>query len=325
MYANQQIEQLDMEKMRELQFQRLKKQLKWAQEKSFFYQEQFRQKGVSYEELESLEDIAKFPFLERNMLYQIEALDILTMPISGILRFNVMQQEIGEITKLYTNGDVAHNVEMMTRCLIAAGITNASVVALQGDLADSRLLDVQYALEMIGATVVPMGTDYRQWLRLMEMVGMDTLVSTPQLIMQLIIQLQATGKNIADYPLSRVICRNVQGVQNPMQRHIQERTKAQVYNLYEPAEIGTAAAIFQCEAHSGYHIQEDYYYPEIVTFNSDQVVTEPHQMGELVLTSLMAEAMPLIRYRTGQAVMMEEDTCSCGRTLRRVTTPFSFM
>lgn len=325
MYANQQIEQLDMEKMRELQLQRLKKQLKWAQEKSFFYQEQFKQKGVSYEELESLEDIAKFPFLERNMLYQIEALDILTMPISGILRFNVMQQEIGEITKLYTNGDVAHNVEMMTRCLIAAGITNASVVALQGDLADSRLLDVQYALEMIGATVVPMGTDYRQWLRLMEMVGMDTLVSTPQLIMQLIIQLQATGKNIADYPLSRVICRNVQGVQNPMQRHIQERTKAQVYNLYEPAEIGTAAAIFQCEAHSGYHIQEDYYYPEIVTFNSDQVVTEPHQMGELVLTSLMAEAMPLIRYRTGQAVMMEEDTCSCGRTLRRVTTPFSFM
>jgi phenylacetate-CoA ligase len=236
-----------------------------------------------------------------------------------------MQQEIGEITKLYTNGDVAHNVEMMTRCLVAAGITNASIVALQGDLSDSRLLDVQYALEMIGAAVVPMGTDYRQWLRLMELVGMDTLVSTPQLIMQLIIQLQATGKNIADYPLSRVICRNVQGVQNPMQRHIQERTKAQVFNLYEPAEIGMAAAIFQCEAHNGYHIQEDYFYPEIVTFNSDQVVTEPHQMGELVLTSLMAEAMPLIRYRTGQAVMLEEDTCSCGRTLRRVTTPFSFM
>ena len=325
MYANQQMEQLDMDRMRELQLQRLKKQLRWAEEKSLFYQEQFKKKGVSYEDLHSLEDIAKFPFLERNMLYQIGAMDILTIPISGILRFNVMQQEIGEITKLYTNGDVAHNVEMMTRCLVAAGITNASIVALQGDLSDSRLLDVQYALEIIGAAVVPMGTDYRQWLRLMESVGMDTLVSTPQLIMQLIIQLQATGKNIADYPLPRVICRNVQGVQNPLQRHIQERTKAQVFNLYEPAEIGMAAAIFQCEAHNGYHIQEDYFYPEIVTFNSDQVVTEPHQMGELVLTNLMAEAMPLIRYRTGQAVMLEEDTCSCGRTLRRVTTPFSFM
>ena len=69
----------------------------------------------------------------------------------------------------------------------------------------------------------------------------------------------------------------------------------------------------------------DYFYPEIVAFHSDQVVTEPHQMGELVVTTLMAEAMPLIRYRTGQAVMMETDTCDCGRTLHRVTTPFTFM
>lgn len=324
MYANPYIEQLDKDKMRELQLERLKKQLKWAQEKSAFYQKRFEEKGVSYENLQSLEDITKFPFLERNMLYQTEAFDILTMPMSGILRFNVMTQMTGELTKLYTNGDVAQNVEMMTRCLVAAGITNASVVVLQGDLSDSRLLDVQYALEMIGATVVPMGTDYRQWLRLMEIVGMDTLVSTPQLIMQLIIQLQATGKNIVDYPFRRVICRNAQGVQNPMQRHIQERTKAQIYNLYEPAELGMAGAFFQCEEHSGYHIQEDFFYSEIVAFNSDQVVTEPHQMGELVLTSLMAEAMPLIRYRTGQAVMLETGTCACGRSLKRIATPFSF-
>lgn len=325
MYANPYIEQLDKDKMRELQLERLKKQLKWTQEKSSFYQKLFEEKGVSYKDLQSLKDLAKFPFLEKNMLYQVKALDILTMPISGILRFHVMHPVAGELAKLYTSGDVAHNVEMMTRCLVAAGITNASVVVLQGDMADSRLLDVQYALEMIGATVVPMGTDYRQWLRLMELVGMDTLVSTPQLIMQLIIQLQATGKNIADYPLRRVICRNEQGVQNPVQRHIQERTKAQVYNLYEPPELGTAGAFFQCEAHSGYHIQEDYYFAEIVAFGSEQVVTEPHQMGELVLTSLMAEAMPLIRYRTGQAVMLESDSCACGRSFQRIITPFSFM
>ncbi len=325
MYANQQIEQLDREKLQDLQLERLKKQLKWAQEKSLFYQRQFAEKGVSHEDIQSLADIAKLPFLEKNMLYRVDSLDILTMPLSGILRFNVMQQETGEITKFYTNGDIAHNVEMMTRCLVAAGITNASIVALQGDMSDSRLLDIQYALELIGSTVVPMGTDYRQWLRLMELMSMDTLVSTPQLIMQLIIQLQATGKNIVDYPLNRVICCNTQGVQNPMQRHIQDRTKAQVFNLYEPAELGTAGILYPCEAHNGYHIQEDYYYPEIVAFNSDQVVTEPHQMGELVLTSLMNEAMPLIRYRTGQAVMMETEECRCGRTLRRVTTPFSFM
>lgn len=325
MYANPYIEQLDRDKMRKLQLERLKKQLKWTQEKSFFYQKLFAQKGVSYKDLQSLEDLERFPFLERDMLYQIKALDILTMPISGILRINVMQQASGELTKLYTNGDVAHNVEMMTRCLTASGITNASVAALQGDLSDSRLLDVQYALEMIGAAVVPMGTDYRQWLRLMELVSLDTLISTPQLIMQMIIQMQATGKNIADYPLCRVICRNAEGLQNPMQRYIQERTKAKVYNLYEPAELGTAGAFFQCEAHSGYHIQEDCYFAELVAFSSDQVIKEPHQMGELVLTSLTAEAMPLIRYRTGQAVMLDSEPCACGRSFQRITTPFSFM
>ena len=111
------------------------------------------------------------------------------------------------MTKFYTNGDVAKNVEMMTRALVATGVNQTSVVAIQGDMADSRLMDIQYALEMLGATVVNMGTDYRQWLRFMELISMDTIVSTPQLIMQLIIQLQATGKNIADYPLNRVICR----------------------------------------------------------------------------------------------------------------------
>ena len=208
--------------------------------------------------------------------------------------------------------------------LVANGIHNASVVALQGDMSDSRLLDIQYALEMIGATVVPMGTDYRQWLRLMELISCDTLISTPQLIMQLIIQLQATGRKIADYPLSRVICLNGQGMQNAMQRHIADRTHAEVFNLYEPAELGTAGMLFQCKTHRGYHIQEDYFYPEVVAFHSDKVITEPQQLGELVVTTLKAEAMPLIRFRTGQAVQLEEGTCECGRTLRRVTTPFTF-
>lgn len=324
MYANQQIEQLDRKRMASLQLERLQKQVRWAQEKSFFYNQKFEAKGVSAKDIQSLEDIVRLPFLKPSELYRIDSLDILTMPISSILRFNVIPLEHGEVKNLYTNGDVAHNVEMMTRCLVANGLHNASVVALQGDMSDSRLLDIQYALEMIGATVVPMGTDYRQWLRLMELISCDTLISTPQLIMQLIIQLQATGRKIADYPLSKVICLNAQGTQNAMQRHISERTHAEVFNLYDPAELGTASMLFQCETHRGYHIQEDYFYPEVVAFHSDRVISEPQQLGELVVTTLMAEAMPLIRFRTGQAVQLEDGTCECGRTLRRVSTPFTF-
>ena len=325
MYANQEIELIARDKLQELQLARLQKQLSWVQEKSFFYQQKFEKHGVSVGDIKSLADIAKLPFLTANEIYQIDSLDILTTPLSSVLRFSVVSKENGEVVKLYTNGDIGHNVDMMARALVAADINQTSVVALQGDMADSRMLDIQYALEVIGATVVNMGTDYRQWLRFMELVSMDTIISSPQLIMQLIIQLQATGKNIADYPLNRIICLNEQGLQNAMQRHIADRTHAKVYNFYEPAELGMAGMLYQCEAHKGYHIQEDYFYPEIVAFHSDHVVTEPHQMGELVVTTLMAEAMPLIRYRTGQAVMLETDPCECGRTLYRVTTPFTFM
>ncbi len=323
MYANAKIEQMSREELQALQLERLQRVVKWAAEKSSFYRGVFQRMRIKAEDIRELSDIRKLPFLHPPQLRQVDALDFLTTPLSSILRFNHMEDVSGGITKLYTNGDIAHHVDMMARCLVAAGITNASVVGLQGDLSDSRLLDIQYALELIGATVAPLGTDYRQWLQIMEIVSIDTLISTPQLIMQLIIQLQATGKNIIDYPITKIFCINPNNIQNPLQHHIQERTRTQVFNLYAPVEIGTACMLYQCEAHSGQHIQEDFYYPELIAFNSDAPVLEDEHMGELVITTLAAEAMPLIRYRTGQAVRRMSDPCSCGRTLTRIATPFT--
>ncbi len=325
MIANGKMEQMNREELRAYQADRLQRVVKWVAEKSLFYQKAFGEAGVGPEDIRSLEDVAKLPFLQSSDIHKIDALDILTMPLSSILRFNYVQESSGELTNLYTKGDIAHNVEMMTRCLTAAGLHNASVVGLQGDLSDSRLLDIQSALEVIGATVVPLGTGYKHWLRLMEIVSIDTLISTPQLIMQLIIQLQAAGKNIVDYPISRILCINFNNIQNPLQQHIQERTKTKVYNLYAPPELGMAGMLYQCEAHMGQHVQEDCFYAEIVAFNSDKPIEEDNRMGELVVTTLAAEAMPLIRYRTGQAVSCMRDSCKCGRTLMRVATPFSYL
>jgi len=325
MIANAGVEQMDRDTREKLQLKSLQKVVEWALSKSLFYQRKFESLGLTDITIDSLADVEKLPFLKSGELHQIDSLDILTLPLSSILRFNYMQETSGELTCLYTNGDIAHNVEMMTRALVAAGVTGANVVGLQGDMSDSRLLDIQYALEFVGATVVPLGTDYRHWLRIMEIVGMDTLISTPQLIMQLTIQLQATGKNIIDYPISRIFCINTVNIQNPLQQHIQDRTKSKVYNLYAPPEIGCAGMLFQCEERMGQHIQEDFFYPEIIEFNSSRPVRDSTSMGELVITTLKAEAMPLIRYRTGQAVSRMTDVCQCGRTFMRIGTPFSFI
>ena len=87
MYANQHIEQLDRESMRSLQLELLQKQLKWAEEKSFHYQQSFKKAGVKADDVKSLEDLRRFPFLHSTDLHKIDSLDILTLPISGILRF----------------------------------------------------------------------------------------------------------------------------------------------------------------------------------------------------------------------------------------------
>ena len=232
MIANAKMEQMSRSDIKALQLERLKKTIAWVTEKSLFYQKKFKDAGIRPEDIQTLEDVGKLPFLTASELHQANAMDLLTLPLSGILRFNYMQDVSGELTKLYTNGDIANNVEMMTRCLVAAGIHNASIVGLQGELTDSRLLDIQYALEAIGAAVVPLGTGSKHWLRLLEIASIDTLISTPQLIMQLIIQLQAAGQNIVDYPISRIVCINLTNIQNPLQQHIQGRTKTTVYNLY---------------------------------------------------------------------------------------------
>ncbi len=324
MYANEQLEKISRTDLENLQLERLKKLVAWAYEKSAFYKKSFDAANFKPEDLHELCDIKKIPFLTLEEINRTDAQDFLTLPMSGIVRINqIEEQSGGEFTKFYTKGDIQQNVEMMARCLIASGINRASIVGLQGDLSDSKFLDILYALESIGTTVIPLGTDYRHWLKVLEKFSLDTLISTPQLIMQLIIQLQATWKNIIDYSIQKILCINLNNIQNPLQQHIESRVGTEVFNLFAPAELGTAGMIFQCNSVSGHHIQEDIYLPEIVNFDDGEIISEDEHMGELVITTLTAQAMPLIRYRTRQAVRKMSEPCKCGRTLMRIATPYT--
>ena len=323
MCINLQIDNISREDLKALQLDRLKKTVEWAYEKSAYYRQVFNRRKIKPDCVQTLKDIRKLPLLNLSTLHRTDPLDILTLPLSSVLRFSHEIDTTGEMTRLYTKDDIRQNVEMMIRCLMAADISRGSIVGVQGDLSDSKFLDVLYALESIGATVVTLGTDYRQWLRLMDIVNIDTIISTPQLIMQLIIQLQAIGKNIVDYPVSKIFCINTSNIQNPLQQHIQSRINSTVYNLFAPPELGFAGMIYQCSERSGLHLQEDYYLAEILHFDSEEVLEEYDHMGELVITTLGAQAMPLIRYRTGQAVRKMSEPCPCGRTFVRIATPYT--
>lgn len=319
MLANPQMEQLDSESLKALQLERLKKTLKWAYSKSSFYQNKFKQCGITPDCLQSLKNIEDFPFTSIKELQQTSVMELLTLPFSGISRIS-MWEHPQRVIHMYTANDIAANIEMTSRVLIAAGLTRGSVVGLLGDMADSGLMDAQQALELFGATAVPLSTDYDRTIKLMETAHVDTMIGSARRILRLLIQMQAGEKEISDFPLRKMICLN-ETLQNPLKLHIEKRTGTEVYNLFSSAEFGCIGMVFQCEGHIGQHLQQDYFYPEVVAFGSNEIITDVNRMGELVLTTLTAEAMPLVRCRTGQAVMQINEPCSCGRTSMRIITP----
>lgn len=322
MIANPSIEQMGRADMSALQLKRLKKQLRWAMEKSAFYQGKFAALGIGADSIQDLSDLQRLPLTTGEEIAGAAPFDFLTLPLSSILRIS----RIGftqPVIKMYTNGDLAYQIEMMTRVMVAQGVHGATVVGLLGEASDSRLMDVQYALENMGVTVILLGNNQDNVRDLITNCHIDVLVSDFKQVTQLVVMLQASGISANDLFLPKIVCME-EGLQNFNRHYIEQRLQAGTVTMYSPPMLGCGGVIFPCSEGSGYHVQEDYFYPEILEYGTEKPVTERHKVGELVLTALAAEAMPVFRYRTGEAVMRLEDDCPCGRTLMHLASPTEY-
>ena len=322
MIANPAIEQMSREDMSELQLKKLQKSIEWAMEKSAFYYRKFTDAGISSKDIKSLEDIAKLPFTTLDELQNVSIYNLLTLPLSAVLRISRLGYN-NSFIKMYTNGDLAYQIEMMTRVLVAQGLNRAAVAGLLGEASDSRLMDVQYALENMGVTVVLLGNNPENIRELMTTCHVDVLISDFKQVMQLVVMLQASNISADDLFLPKIICME-EGLQNPNHVYIKQRLQAETAMVYNSPALGCGGIMFPCQEGEGFHIQEDYFYPEVVEYGTDRVITESHKAGELVLTPLAAEAMPIFRYRTGQVVMRLDAPCPCGRTLTRLANPTEY-
>ena len=322
MIANPAIEQMSREDMSELQLKKLQKSIEWAMEKSAFYYRKFTDAGISSKDIKSLEDIAKLPFTTLDELQNVSIYNLLTLPLSAVLRISRLGYN-NSFIKMYTNGDLAYQIEMMTRVLVAQGLSSAAVAGLLGEASDSRLMDVQYALENMGVTVVLLGNNPENIRELMTTCHVDVLISDFKQVMQLVVMLQASNISADDLFLPKIICME-EGLQNPNHVYIKQRLQAETAMVYNSPALGCGGIMFPCQEGEGFHIQEDYFYPEVVEYGTDRVITESHKAGELVLTPLAAEAMPIFRYRTGQVVMRLDAPCPCGRTLTRLANPTEY-
>lgn len=176
-------------------------------------------------------------------------------------------------------------------------------------------MDVHYALEFIGAATMMLGAEPASWPEKLAIVTPETLIGTPERILALDDALLASGSGLSELPLARILCLHTAVPAASTVASLNAMTSAKVYHMLALPELGTAAPFLPCEpGELTFHLQEDYVLGELV----DPVTLEPTESaGELVLTTLAAEAMPLVRLRTGLTVEPIPAPCACGRTLRR--------
>ncbi|WP_315436972.1 phenylacetate--CoA ligase family protein [uncultured Selenomonas sp.] len=278
----------------------LLRQIKWAEEKTAFYRAAFERAGVSAASVSSFAEAARLPLLE---CAEEEGADapffMLTLPLSGLLRMSVLHDDAGRgRIHCYTQGDVARQVQTVTDMLAACGVNRASTVLLAGDFADSRMLDLQYALDGIGAAVLPCGGGAA--------AAQVLCAAVPDTIIVWEHELLALEKYLGDIAVHRLITVGTHIAPQQASRALAERMGARHTHIFTLAQMGALIGA-TCTAGGGIPLEERLFYAEVID-KAGHSSREDGAHGELVLSTIAAEAMPVLRYRTGLHVRLVRES-----------------
>ena len=282
----------------------LQRELKWAEEKTEFYRAAFARAGIRAASVTSFSDLAHLPFWENAAKEGADApFFMLTLPLSSVLRMSVLH-DTGETGRIhcYTQGDVARQVQTATDLLAAYGVNRASTVLLAGDFTDSRTLDLQYALDTIGAAVLPCTAG----------TAADLLrTAVPDTVIAWEYELPAIAEAMGDLCANRLITIGTHLVPQEFARKMAQRMGVRHTHIFTLAQMGALIG-GSCSAGEGIHLEERLFFAEVVD-GVGQCSRADGARGELVLSTLTAEAMPVLRYRTGLSVRFVCEGCGDAR------------
>ncbi len=314
-------ETLPREELHELQLMRLKNQCERVYANVPFYRKAFDECGVSPGDIRTLDDIRRLPFTGKQDLRNGYPYQMFAVPKDTIVRLHASSGTTGKSTVVgYTRRDLSNWSEMMARSLSAAGITRQDFIHnAYGYGLFTGGLGVHYGAEALGATVIPIsGGGTSRQVELLRDFGATAITCTPSYALYLFEAAREQGVDIRSLPL-RVGVFGAEPWTEEMRTEIERNLGIVAVNIYGLSEIMGPGVAQECaEAKYGMHIWEDHFLPEII----DPVTGETlpaGATGELVLTTLTKEGIPLIRYRTRDMTSLEYTPCACGRTHVRMT------
>jgi phenylacetate-CoA ligase len=283
------------------------------------YREAMRAAGVAPDDIRSLDDLALLPFTRKSDFRDHYPFGLLAVPLDDVVRVHGSSGTTGKPTVVaYTEHDVGLWAEVVARTLTCAGVSRHDVVHnAYGYGLFTGGLGLHYGAERVGATVVPMsGGDTRRQVMLLQDFGATVLCCTPSYAIHLAEVAGEMGVDLRQSAL-RVGLFGAEPWSHAMRQEIEERLGIVAIDIYGLSEIIGPGVSSECLHQSGLHVFEDHFLPEIIDPASGQPLTYGER-GELVFTSLSKEALPVVRYRTGDISRLNVEQCACGRTSVRM-------
>ncbi len=312
---NKKYEAMNRDRLETVQFLRLKQTLERVYQLVPFYQNSFIEAGAEPGDIRSLEDLNRLPFTVKNDLRDNFPYGLFTVDLNEVVRIHSSSGTTGIPTVVgYTKNDLEVWAELMARTLTAGGGSSESVVHVAyGYGLFTGGLGAHYGAEKIGATVVPIsgGQTMRQ-VRMMKDLGTTLLACTPSYALFIAETMDEMGLTPADFKLRSGVF-GAEPWSESMRKVIEDKLKIDAFDIYGLSEIIGPGVSYECSAKAGLHMSEDHFIPEIIDPVTCEVLPDG-QAGELVITTISKEALPMIRYRTRDITTLTREQCNCGRT-----------
>ena len=323
MIWNEAVECADRETMRALQLKKLKETVKYEYENVKHYRDKMDAVGVKPEDIKTLEDIQKLPFTTKEDLAANYPTGMFAAPMEKIIRIHASSGTTGKPKVAgYTQSDLDMWGEAVARGLTMAGQDANSVLHVAyGYGLFTGGLGAHNGGEHIKATVIPMSSgNTKKQVTFMQDLGSTALCCTPSYALTITEEIKRQGIKPEDLKLTAGIF-GAEPWTQAMRDEIEEGLGIRAHDIYGLTEIIGPGVACSCEENAGMHIQEDFFYPEIVDPDTLEVLPDGKD-GELVFTTLGKEGMPMIRYRTRDICHLIREKCACGRTTVRMSRVF---
>jgi phenylacetate-CoA ligase len=313
------IEEMPKDELQRMQYKLLKSLVYRLYSFSPFYHERMKEQKVHPDDIRELADVKKLPFMFKRDLRDNYPDKIFAASQDELVRYHVSSGTTGKPTVVgYTQNDIDLWTTSLARALTSAGLGRGDVIQVSyGYGLFTGGLGLHYGAERIGATVLPtsVGNTERQ-IELMQDLGSTAIACTPSYLLHMGEVAEKMGVSIKKDTKLRTGILGAEPWTEGMRNRMQDWLGIRAYDIYGTSEL-SGPMFTECAEQKGFHIWSDIAFTEIIDPKTEEPL-EPGEKGELTITILRKEALPMIRYRIGDITSMDDSTCPCGRTHPRV-------